>query len=536
MKQIVVFICLVFMLTTSIVAQQSPPKTIDGVSPNELAPPPPPQKKPAKPKKKSERGTAPRMHIIGPGGVPGGVPGGTFTPPREAPIQWTTFTAPDASFSILLPSTPQPHTQMIDSPAGKIPMQMHISMHGVTGYAVGFADLPNIIDSPDYAKTALAAARDRIASLANAKVLKDQAVSYDQFPGQETKFETPTVTVLSRIYYINNRYYQIQILVPAGMGDPESYSQKYFDSFKVLKITGNNLVAESDIKKAISPPADFFSKPVAWREQTFTEAGFKALLPREPFRSSVALNPSDKRAVEHVFISKGEHIFCLVSYRDFLSDVDSPELRGVIFAGTKSLIEQSFREVLMKINAESDYTFQSFRGKEYKIESAPGLAKLSGLCRTILVGRRVFTWMTIFPETEAGQQEVLKFLDSFQLAGTPPSLKITRPPPPPVPGSSLGGNPVPKLMRVSGGVLQANAIKKVTPQIPPLVQGHVKGAVLVAITVSEDGKVENAEVVAGHPLLRETCLQAAKQWTFKPTLIGNHPVKVQGVLTFNFTQ
>ena len=43
-----------------------------------------------------------------------------------------------------------------------------------------------------------------------------------------------------------------------------------------------------------------------------------------------------------------------------------------------------------------------------------------------------------------------------------------------------------------------------------------------------------AAVLNGHPLLRNAALEAARQWTFTPTRLSNVPVKVQGVLTFNF--
>ncbi|MFN7931632.1 MAG: energy transducer TonB, partial [Blastocatellia bacterium] len=61
------------------------------------------------------------------------------------------------------------------------------------------------------------------------------------------------------------------------------------------------------------------------------------------------------------------------------------------------------------------------------------------------------------------------------------------------------------------------------------------GAVQVAITVAEEGHVISAEAVSGHPLLREAAVAAAKQWRFHPTELSGVPVKIQGILTFNFT-
>jgi hypothetical protein len=57
--------------------------------------------------------------------------------------------------------------------------------------------------------------------------------------------------------------------------------------------------------------------------------------------------------------------------------------------------------------------------------------------------------------------------------------------------------------------------------------------------VSESGKVIEAKAVSGHPLLRDAAEQAALQWEFDPYKISGAtagaPVKMQGILTFNFT-
>ncbi len=95
---------------------------------------------------------------------------------------------------------------------------------------------------------------------------------------------------------------------------------------------------------------------------------------------------------------------------------------------------------------------------------------------------------------------------------------------------------IPQIQRVSGGVLSAKAINKVQPQYPATAKAAgAQGAVQVAITVNEKGEVLTADVVGGPPLLRGAASEAAHLWKFQPTEIQGQPVKVQGILTFNFT-
>src|SRR5262245_23321764 len=125
--------------------------------------------------------------------------------------------------------------------------------------------------------------------------------------------------------------------------------------------------------------------------------------------------------------------------------------------------------------------------------------------------------------------------------GTPggapgPVVREEAPPPPPPPPPAPTPAPTPRpVHKVSGGVLPGLAIKKITPTYPAIARtARASGAVQVQVMISEEGRVISAEVVSGHPLLREAALQEAKQWTFTPTESSVVPVKVQGILTFNF--
>src|SRR5262249_27133762 len=69
----------------------------------------------------------------------------------------------------------------------------------------------------------------------------------------------------------------------------------------------------------------------------------------------------------------------------------------------------------------------------------------------------------------------------------------------------------PKQIKVSGGVLQGSAIKKVQPEYPPIAKAaRASGAVQVQVTINEKGAVIEAMVVSGHPLLRDATLDAAR--------------------------
>jgi protein TonB len=106
------------------------------------------------------------------------------------------------------------------------------------------------------------------------------------------------------------------------------------------------------------------------------------------------------------------------------------------------------------------------------------------------------------------------------------------PPPPPKPTPT----PVPKPRApISGGVLNGKAISKPQPAYPAIAKAaRASGTVTVQVTVDESGKVVSARAAGGHPLLQQAAVQAAYQARFSPTLLSGQPVKVNGVITYNF--
>jgi TonB family protein len=88
---------------------------------------------------------------------------------------------------------------------------------------------------------------------------------------------------------------------------------------------------------------------------------------------------------------------------------------------------------------------------------------------------------------------------------------------------------------VSGGVLNGKAISKPQPAYPPIAQAaRASGTVTVQILVDEEGNVVSASAVSGHPLLQQAAVAAARQAKFSPTLLSGKPVKVSGIVTYDF--
>jgi len=112
----------------------------------------------------------------------------------------------------------------------------------------------------------------------------------------------------------------------------------------------------------------------------------------------------------------------------------------------------------------------------------------------------------------------------------PERVEMKDEPPPPVPTPK----PTPHAP-ISGGVLNGKAIRLVTPQYPAIARSaHASGQVSVQVLIDENGNVVSATPTSGHPLLRAAAQSAAMSSKFSPTKLSGQPVKVNGVIIYNF--
>jgi protein TonB len=111
----------------------------------------------------------------------------------------------------------------------------------------------------------------------------------------------------------------------------------------------------------------------------------------------------------------------------------------------------------------------------------------------------------------------------------PTAVAITDVPPPPV----VIQKPVPQILHKQ--VINGEAVELPKPPYPPLAKiNRTQGVVNVQVLIDENGKVISAHAVLGSPLLAQAAVAAALRARFSPTKIGDQPVKVSGVITYNF--
>lgn len=72
------------------------------------------------------------------------------------------------------------------------------------------------------------------------------------------------------------------------------------------------------------------------------------------------------------------------------------------------------------------------------------------------------------------------------------------------------------------------SISKPTPRYPEVAKRlNLVGTVKVEILIGPDGKIKNANVLGGHPILANSTLEALKEWKYEPS-------KTETVVTLTF--
>jgi TonB family protein len=291
----------------------------------------------------------------------------------------------------------------------------------------------------------------------------------------------------------------------------------------------------------------------AWQEVAPPDEEFTVRMPERERMVSRVLPVADAlKIVRPVYEVSADGLhFMVVSFDKWKKD--QPELLKTFdsFAkGFEYAVRQSRERDGNMIESEEDFTLKGIRIRPYRVRMSgkEGVARFyeapQHFYAVVVLGAtygdarvdrflKSFTVKTGKPEPEQRDDED----DSTDLITMVDPKAVVRTPQPAPPEEPWPIDRPAQLPRapISGGVLNGKAVSKPEPVYPAIARAaRASGTVTVAITFDEEGTVISARAVGGHPLLQQAAVQAAYKARFAPVRLSGQPVKVNGVITYNF--
>ena len=96
--------------------------------------------------------------------------------------------------------------------------------------------------------------------------------------------------------------------------------------------------------------------------------------------------------------------------------------------------------------------------------------------------------------------------------------------------------PVPAPALHHSEVVPAKVLQRVSPNYPSTaLRMHITGKVTLSAVIRKDGSVGDVKMVSGSAFLRESAINAVKQWRYTPAMLDGSPVESSAEIVLNFT-
>jgi protein TonB len=96
--------------------------------------------------------------------------------------------------------------------------------------------------------------------------------------------------------------------------------------------------------------------------------------------------------------------------------------------------------------------------------------------------------------------------------------------------------PPPAPVVISAGVATGRLIQSTPPSYPTIAKSaRVGGTVELEATISTLGTIKDLHVVSGPQMLRQSAVDAVRNWRYKPYLLNNKPIEVQTTINVIFS-
>lgn len=234
------------------------------------------------------------------------------------------------------------------------------------------------------------------------------------------------------------------------------------------------------------------------------------------------------------FIFGGLFLVLIVGAINASAQEDNPKIinGGVINGKAISLPKPEYPDKARKANVGGIVTVQVVIDEEGNVISANAIAgnkttyKIDG--KETIVESEESEEMQFLYEAAENAAKQAKFSPTH-LSGTPVKVKG-------IIVYNFVADKDKDIDAVNGGILNGKALNLPLPEYPETAKkANVSGAVTVRIVIDEEGNVISARAISGHPLLRQSAVNAAKEAKFSPTRLNGESVKVSGLLVYNFT-
>lgn len=336
------------------------------------------------------------------------------------------------------------------------------------------------------------------------------------------------------------------------------------------------------------PPPVAEYNPGAWKEFTSAEGGFSIHMPGTPKAETVEIDSPPGKVSFRTFGLKTDAGTYDVSYSDLPIYSEDP---AHIDKGLDANRDELLKNTGLKLLGEKAISFEGVPAREWLLVGSEGVIRR----RLIIVKDRLYalTFVTSprvafnsgrpsaepSARTDFYEATAAKFFDSFKVTrrsaaatarrvedeqaarGRAPEHDGATILPPRGAGAASEGSKaegeVDRLISelpekgetvygrcaegadckpVAGSTLElGEPLSRPEPAYPAIARAaRAQGEVRVLVVVDEEGKVIAAQAASGHPLLQLAALRAARQALFKPALLDGKPVKISGVLSYNF--
>ncbi len=147
------------------------------------------------------------------------------------------FASEPGGFAVAAPRALEEDVASVETAVGPIDIHTFTTTQGETAYIVAYSDYPADLITQSDPQQVLNGSRDGAVQNVGGTLVSEESIDLDGNPGKALVIDTTTdtgdaATVNARLYLVDNRLYQILVVVPKG-GEESTSTEAFLDSFSL---------------------------------------------------------------------------------------------------------------------------------------------------------------------------------------------------------------------------------------------------------------------------------------------------------------